>query len=61
MERALYDRIGQSYSATRKTDPRLAALIWEALGDAQTVLNVGAGSGAYERRIGACWRSSRPK
>jgi SAM-dependent methyltransferase len=50
MERALYDRIGQSYSATRQTDPRLAALIWEALGDAETVLNVGAGLGAYEPR-----------
>jgi SAM-dependent methyltransferase len=48
MERVLYDRIGQSYSATRQADPRLAQLIWEALGDAETVLNVGAGSGAYE-------------
>ena len=50
MERALYDQIGQSYSATRQTDPRLAELIWEALGNAETVLNVGAGSGAYEPR-----------
>jgi SAM-dependent methyltransferase len=50
MVRALYDRIGQGYSATRQTDPRLADLIWEALGDAETVLNVGAGSGAYEPR-----------
>jgi SAM-dependent methyltransferase len=48
MERALYDRIGRGYSATRQTDPRLAALIWGALGDAETVLNVGAGAGAYE-------------
>jgi SAM-dependent methyltransferase len=48
MERTLYDRIGQSYSATRQTDPRLAALIFDALGDAHTVLNVGAGAGAYE-------------
>jgi hypothetical protein len=48
MERALYDRIGRGYSATRQTDPRLAQLIWEALGDADTVLNVGAGAGAYE-------------
>jgi SAM-dependent methyltransferase len=48
MERTLYDRIGPSYSATRQTDPRLAALIWDALGDAHTVLNVGAGVGAYE-------------
>jgi SAM-dependent methyltransferase len=50
MGRTLYDRIGHGYSATRQTDPRLAALIWDALGDAQTVLNVGAGAGAYEPR-----------
>ena len=37
-----------SYSGTRQTEPRLAALIWDALGDAQSVLNVGAGAGAYE-------------
>lgn len=48
MDRALYDRIGCGYSATRQTEPRLAALIWDALGDAETVLNVGAGTGAYE-------------
>src|ERR671930_1995042 len=44
----LYDRIGGSYQATRKPDPRLAALILEALGDARSVLNVGAGAGSYE-------------
>jgi SAM-dependent methyltransferase len=48
MDPALYDRIGKGYSATRRADPRLAALIWEALGDARTVVNVGAGAGAYE-------------
>jgi hypothetical protein len=50
MEPALYDRIGKSYSATRRTDPRLAAPIWDGLGDARTVVNVGAGAGAYEPR-----------
>jgi hypothetical protein len=44
----LYDTIGASYSATRRTEPRIAARIWAALGDAQTVLNVGAGTGSYE-------------
>jgi SAM-dependent methyltransferase len=44
----LYDAIGSAYAATRRTDPRIAARIWEALGDAQTVLNVGAGTGSYE-------------
>ena len=43
-----YDVIGRSYTATRATDPRLAAPIWEALGDARSVLNVGAGTGNYE-------------
>ena len=44
----LYDAIGGGYTATRRTEPRIAAQIWEALGDARTVLNVGAGTGSYE-------------
>ncbi|MFJ3876507.1 methyltransferase domain-containing protein [Streptomyces sp. NPDC090077] len=44
----LYDEIGDAYTATRRTDPRFAAQIREALGDARTVLNVGAGTGSYE-------------
>jgi SAM-dependent methyltransferase len=44
----LYDRIGGSYGATRRPDPRIAALINDALGDARSVVNVGAGTGAYE-------------
>src|SRR5260370_13272851 len=46
----LYDVIGVSYAATRSTEPRIAARIWAALGDAGTVLNVGAGTGSYEPR-----------
>ncbi len=45
---ALYDEIGRAYSGTRRTEPRIAERIWEALGDARTVLNVGAGTGSYE-------------
>lgn len=45
---ASYDRIGRSYTATRQTDPRIAARIWSALGEARTVVNVGAGTGNYE-------------
>jgi ubiquinone/menaquinone biosynthesis C-methylase UbiE len=45
---ALYDAIGTTYTVTRRTEPRIAAQIWAALGDAQTVLNVGAGTGSYE-------------
>jgi DNA-binding transcriptional MerR regulator len=44
----LYDEIGSDYTATRRTEPRFAAMIWDALGDARTVLNVGAGTGSYE-------------
>src|SRR5262245_28171948 len=44
----LYDTIGATYAATRRTDPRIAAQVWAALGDARTVLNVGAGTGSYE-------------
>src|SRR6266536_5314025 len=44
----LYDTIGATYTVTRHTEPRIAARIWAALGDARTVLNVGAGTGSYE-------------
>ena len=44
----LYDAIGTTYTVTRRTDPRIAAQIWAALGDARTVVNVGAGTGSYE-------------
>jgi hypothetical protein len=33
---------------TRRTEPRIAARVWAALGGARTVLNVGAGAGSYE-------------
>src|SRR6187551_3415324 len=46
----LYDTIGATYSVTRRTEPRIAAQVWAALGDARTVLNVGAGTGSYEPR-----------
>jgi SAM-dependent methyltransferase len=43
-----YDTLGVGYTAVRQEDPRLAARIRAALGDARSVLNVGAGAGAYE-------------
>jgi SAM-dependent methyltransferase len=46
--RASYDEIGLGYSALRRTDARIAAQIEDALGDASSVLNVGAGTGSYE-------------
>jgi len=64
----LYDTIGATYTVTRRTEPRIAAQIWAALGDARTVLNVGAGTGSYEptdRHVlavepSALMRSQRP-
>jgi SAM-dependent methyltransferase len=43
-----YDEIGLRYMGTRRPDPRIAMQIHEALGDARTIVNVGAGTGAYE-------------
>lgn len=50
MSEAAYDRIGRGYSAVRRPEPRIAARLEAALGDARTVLNVGAGTGSYEPR-----------
>ena len=43
-----YDQFGLGYQSTRREDPRLARRIHAALGDARTVVNVGAGTGSYE-------------
>lgn len=45
-----YDAIGTEYALTRREDPRVAGLIQAALGNARTVVNVGAGAGSYEPR-----------
>jgi SAM-dependent methyltransferase len=45
---ATYDRMGLGYSAVRRPEPRIMAQIEAALGDAESVLNVGAGTGSYE-------------
>lgn len=44
----LYDSIGHSYAQYRRPDPRIATAIAAALGDARTVVNIGAGAGSYE-------------
>ena len=44
----LYDTIGRGYAAIRKADPRFARAVARGLGDAASVVNVGAGTGAYE-------------
>lgn len=43
-----YDRIGTGYARTRRPDPQLRARIEAALGEARTVVDVGAGTGSYE-------------
>lgn len=43
-----YDGIGINYAELRKPDRRIASAIEHALGDARTILNVGAGTGSYE-------------
>lgn len=43
-----YDTKGAGYAAIRRPDPRIAAAIHAHLGDARTVLNIGAGTGSYE-------------
>ncbi len=48
MKAPAYDRMGIEYSEVRRADPRIEAAIRDALGDARTVLNVGAGAGSYE-------------
>lgn len=45
---ARYDSIGANYAELRRPDPRIAAAIDRALGESETVLNVGAGTGSYE-------------
>ncbi|KLL11909.1 MULTISPECIES: class I SAM-dependent methyltransferase [Protofrankia] len=64
-----YEAHGDGYVRQRRTDPRIAVLIHAALGDARTVLNVGAGAGSYEpadRHVvavepSATMRSQRPR
>jgi SAM-dependent methyltransferase len=43
-----YGRIGTDYARYRQPDERIARFIWKALGEARSVLNVGAGAGSYE-------------
>ncbi|PKB79008.1 MAG: hypothetical protein BZY88_15540 [SAR202 cluster bacterium Io17-Chloro-G9] len=44
----MYQSIGTGYSSARRPDPRIHRQIVDALGDAGTVVNVGAGTGNYE-------------
>jgi SAM-dependent methyltransferase len=48
MSSPAYDRMGVNYADFRRPEPRIEAAIWAALGDACSVVNVGAGTGSYE-------------
>ncbi len=48
MKRPAYDEIGVEYGNFRAADPRFEIAIRDALGDAASVVNVGAGTGSYE-------------
>lgn len=45
---ATYDELGKGYAVQRRADARIASVIWSALGDVRSVVNVGAGTGSYE-------------
>lgn len=63
-----YEQGGGGYAQQRRPDPRIAAYVHAALGDATSVINVGAGAGSYEptdRRVtavepSASMRAQRP-
>lgn len=48
MGSADYALVGEHYAALRQADPRIAALIQAQLEDAETIVNIGAGTGSYE-------------
>jgi SAM-dependent methyltransferase len=45
---AVYDEIGSGYIRFRRPDPRIESAIVSALGNANRVVDVGAGTGSYE-------------
>ena len=44
----IYDQIGEGYHNLRNPDPRIARNLLHALGEVETLVNVGAGAGSYE-------------
>ena len=48
MTKAIYDNIGINYTGTRRTDPKIAEQIYAKLHGAQSIVNIGAGTGSYE-------------
>jgi hypothetical protein len=61
----IYDGLGEGYALRRRPDSRIASAIVSALSDARTVVNVGAGTGSYDRVPGrgvaaALWSPRSP-
>jgi SAM-dependent methyltransferase len=64
-----YERGGDGYAGARRADPHVEAFVHRALGDARTVINLGAGAGSYEpldRHVvavepSAAMRAQRPR
>ncbi|MEU9305162.1 hypothetical protein [Streptomyces sp. NPDC048269] len=56
---ATCNSIGRTCAHTRRSDPRLTARIHQSLGDAATVINVGAGSGSPTRAVRRDGRARR--
>ena len=44
----LYDTIGGKYAQFRRPDHRIAVVLEAVIGNATSVVNIGAGTGAYE-------------
>jgi len=55
----LYDAIGAGYGQMRRPDDRIRAFMLRALGEAATVLNVGAGRDRTNRAIATSSRWNR--
>ena len=48
MSSANYEIVGQHYTSLRKPDPKIAKVIHAELDGAETIVNIGAGTGSYE-------------
>lgn len=53
---SLYDRIGKTYAQTRRSDPRITEKLLEilALFQAETIADIGAGTGSYALVLAEC-------
>ena len=58
MTTELYETLGEGYAEVRRADLRIAAVLWSQLGNARSVLNVGAGAGSTSLSTARSWRSS---